>query len=62
VAAKGENVESEGEVTGALRGSLFRNRLDNGHETLDHLFARSNRFRIRVTLGDRGGSSCPRMT
>ena len=41
------------EVTEALRGRMFRIRLDNGHETLGYLGGRMKRYRIRVMLGDR---------
>jgi translation initiation factor IF-1 len=48
-----EKVEFEGEVTEALRGRMFRIRLDNGHEALGYLGGRMKRYRIRVMLGDR---------
>ena len=50
---KEEKVEFEGEVTEALRGRMFRVRLDNGEETLGYLAGRLKRYRIRVGLGDR---------
>jgi len=50
---KGEKVEMDGEVMEALRGRMFRIRLDNGHETLGYLAGRLKRYRIRVMLGDR---------
>ena len=50
---KEEKVEFEGEVTEALRGRMFRFRLDNGEETLSYLAGRLKRYRIRVGLGDR---------
>ena len=50
---KGEKVEMDGEVMEALRGRMFRIRLDNGHETLGYLAGRLTRYRIRVLLGDR---------
>ena len=49
----GEKVEMEGEVIEALRGRMFRIRLDNGHQTLGYLAGRLKRYRIRVMLGDR---------
>lgn len=53
IAEKEEKVEFEGEVTEALRGRMFRIRLDNGHEALAYLGGRMKRYRIRVMLGDR---------
>ena len=50
---KEEKVELEGEVMEALRGRMFRIKLDNGHETLGYLAGRLKRYRIRVMLGDR---------
>jgi translation initiation factor IF-1 len=50
---KAEKVELDGEVLEALRGRMFRIRLDNGHETLGYLAGRLKRYRIRVMLGDR---------
>ena len=43
----------EGEVVEALRGRMFRVKLDNGHMTLGYLAGRMKRYRIRVFLGDR---------
>ncbi len=48
-----DKVELEGEVIEALRGRMFRIRLDNGHLTLGYLAGRLKRYRIRVMLGDR---------
>jgi translation initiation factor IF-1 len=48
-----DKVEFEGEVIEALRGRMFRIKLDNGHETLGYLGGRLKRYRIRVMLGDR---------
>ena len=53
MAEKEEKVEVEGEVVEALRGQLFRVRLDNGHETLGYMAGRMKRYRIRVFPGDR---------
>ncbi|HEX7255842.1 MAG TPA: translation initiation factor IF-1 [Gaiellaceae bacterium] len=49
----GDKIELEGEVIEALRGRMFRIRLDNGHQTLGYLAGRLKRYRIRVMLGDR---------
>jgi translation initiation factor IF-1 len=48
-----DKIELEGEVIEALRGRMFRIRLDNGHQTLGYLAGRLKRYRIRVMLGDR---------
>ena len=50
---KEEKVEREGEVLEALRKSMFRIRLDNGHETLGYSAGKMKRYRIRLFLGDR---------
>ena len=50
---KGDKIELEGEDIEALRGRMFRIRLDNGHQTLGYLAGRLKRYRIRVMLGDR---------
>ena len=49
----GDKIELEGEVIEALRGRMFRIRLDNGHQTLGYLAGRLKRYRIRIMLGDR---------
>jgi translation initiation factor IF-1 len=51
--AKEEKIEMEGEVTEALPNTMFRVKLDNGHEVLGHLAGKMRRFRIRVLPGDR---------
>lgn len=50
---KSDKIEMEGEVIEALRGRMFRIRLDNGHQTLGYLAGRLKRYRIRIMLGDR---------
>jgi translation initiation factor IF-1 len=50
---KSDKIELEGEVIEALRGRMFRIRLDNGHQTLGYLAGRLKRYRIRIMLGDR---------
>lgn len=37
----------------ALRNSMFRIALDNGHETLGYTAGKMRRFRIRIFPGDR---------
>ena len=50
---KSDKIELDGEVIEALRGRMFRIRLDNGHQTLGYLAGRLKRYRIRIMLGDR---------
>ena len=50
---KEEKIEFEGEVTEALPNTMFRVRLDNGHEALGYMGGRMKRYRIRVFPGDR---------
>ena len=50
---KEETIEVEGEVTEALPNTMFRVKLDNGHEVLAKLAGKVRRHRIRVVLGDR---------
>lgn len=50
---KEEKLEVEGEVVEALRNSMFKIRLDNGHEALGYMGGRMKRYRIRVFPGDR---------
>jgi translation initiation factor IF-1 len=53
MSVKEEKVELEGEVTEAMRGSLFRIQLDNGHQTIGYMSGKMRRYRIRISLGDR---------
>ena len=50
--AKQLGFEMEGKVTEVLPSTMFRVRLDNGHEVLATLAGRARRFRIRVLAGD----------
>ena len=53
MSVKEEKVELEGEVTEAMRGSLFRIQLDNGHQTIGYMSGKMRRYRIRIFPGDR---------
>jgi translation initiation factor IF-1 len=53
ISSKEEKVEMEGEVVEALRGRMFRVKLDNGHETIGYTAGKMKRYRIRIFLGDR---------
>ena len=53
IADKDDKVEVEGEIVEALRNSMFRIALDNGHETIGYASGKMRRYRIRVNPGDR---------
>ena len=53
MSAKEEKIELEGEITEALRGAMFRVRLDNGHDTVGYVSGKMRRYRIRILPGDR---------
>jgi translation initiation factor IF-1 len=48
-----EKLELDGEVMEALPNTMFKVKLDNGHEVLAHLAGKLRRHRIRVLPGDR---------
>ena len=48
-----ETIEVEGTVTEALPNTMFRVRLDNGHEVLAHISGKMRVYYIRILLGDR---------
>ena len=48
-----EPIEVEGRITAVLAGTMFRARLDNGHEVLAHISGRMRKRFIRLTVGDR---------
>lgn len=51
--AKEDVIEIEGEVVEALPGTMFKVRLENGHEVLATLSGKMRKFYIRILLGDR---------
>lgn len=51
--SKEELLEFQGVVTEQLPRSMFRVKLDNGHEILAHTAGKMRKFRIRVLEGDR---------
>ena len=51
--AKEEKIEMEGEITEALPNTMFRVKLDNGHDVLGHISGKMRKRFIRLTLGDR---------
>ncbi|WP_448592380.1 translation initiation factor IF-1 [Thermoflexus hugenholtzii] len=46
-------IQVEGTVVETLPNTMFKVRLDNGHEVLAHLSGRMRMYYIRVLLGDR---------
>ena len=48
-----EPIEIEGTVATVLPGTMFRVRLDNGHEILAHLSGKMRKHFVRLTVGDR---------
>lgn len=48
-----EKIEVEGVVTEALPNTMFKVKLDNGHEVLAYLSGRMKKYYIKVLLGDR---------
>jgi translation initiation factor IF-1 len=50
---KEDVIEVEGEVIEALPGTMFKVKLDNGHEVLTTLSGKMRKFYIRILLGDR---------
>lgn len=46
-------IEVEGEVIEALPGTMFRVKIDGGHEVLATLAGKMRKFYIRILLGDR---------
>ncbi len=48
-----EHIEVEGRITAVLAGTMFRARLDNGHEVLAHICGKMRKRFIRLTIGDR---------
>ncbi len=53
MAKQEEKLEVEGTVIEALPNTMFRVRLDTGHEVLAYLSGRMHKYYIRVLLGDR---------
>jgi translation initiation factor IF-1 len=48
-----EPIEVEGTVFTVLPGTMFRVKLDNGHEMLAHLSGKMRKHFVRLTVGDR---------
>ncbi len=47
------HIAVEGRITSVLAGTMFRAKLDNGHEVLAHISGKMRKRFIRLTVGDR---------
>jgi translation initiation factor IF-1 len=48
-----EHISVEGRITAVLAGTMFRAKLENGHEVLAHISGKMRKRFIRLTVGDR---------
>ncbi len=48
-----EAIEVEGRISSVLAGTMFRAKLENGHEVLAHISGKMRKRFIRLTVGDR---------
>jgi translation initiation factor IF-1 len=46
-------IEVEGTIATVLAGTMFRVKLDNGHEVLAHISGKMRKHFVRLTPGDR---------
>ncbi len=51
--AKDEIMEFEGEVIDTLPNTLFKVRLENGHEIIAHISGKMRKHYIRILTGDK---------
>lgn len=51
--AKDDIIEFEGEVIDTLPNTLFKVRLDNGHEIIAHISGKMRKHYIRILTGDK---------
>lgn len=47
-----DKIEVEGTVIEALPGTMFKVRLENGHQVLAYLSGKMRKYYIRILLGD----------
>ena len=52
MAGKEEAIEFEGVVTETLTNTMFRVRLENGHEIIAHISGKMRKHYIRILTGD----------
>ena len=50
--AKDDIIEFEGEVIDTLPNTLFKVRLENGHEIIAHISGKMRKHYIRISTGD----------
>ena len=53
MAKEEDKIQMEGTIVEALPGTLFKVRLDNGHNILAYLSGRMRKYYIRILLGDK---------
>ena len=53
IMAKDEVIEFEGEVIDTLPNTLFKVRLENGHEIIAHISGKMRKHYIRILTGDK---------
>ena len=53
VAKKDDIIEFEGEVIDTLPNTLFKVRLENGHEIIAHISGKMRKHYIRILTGDK---------
>jgi len=51
--AKEDSIEVEGTVVKVLPATMYRVRLENGHEVLAHISGKMRKFFIKITTGDK---------
>jgi len=51
--AKDDGIEAAGVVVKVLPATMYRVRLENGHELLAHISGKMRKHFIRITAGDR---------
>ena len=53
IMAKDEIIEFEGEVIDTLPNTVFKVRLENGHEIIAHISGKMRKHYIRILTGDK---------
>jgi translation initiation factor IF-1 len=51
--AKSDSIETQGSITHVLPNTMFRVKLNNGHEVLAHISGKMRKNFIRLSVGDR---------
>jgi len=51
--AKDDSIELQGTVVKVLPATMYRVKLENGHEILAHISGKMRKFFIKITTGDR---------